>query len=569
MSISSREKDRIKHIAESIFGKIYIKEEGDILFLVLPPDINNELFFDKFYDSIKNSGYICFMGEENEIGVMRRDKRVNNNVKLLLLILTILSIIYAGFTYSSSYYSGSTASEALFASIIYFAIPIFTIFFIREIPKVIVHRRSGIPYSIPIFVPNPISMGTMGLINAPEVPYKNRNDMIVSSSLSLIFGFVAAMIFYIAGIEDISYAIPVITSVNIPAHTISSPLLFQFIILRYLPIQGNLDPLAYAGWVGMIFTSFNAFPIGFLDGGVIMAINNQKLKRDISYISLFAMIAFSLTFPSWLILPVFILLMGVNAPMSLNHLQAVRAHSKALAVSVIFILFIGIVPYPFHTTQSSFTMTVPDNSGLILNNTSSRAMGGSATFTFAVRNTGPTPIEPAFSITPSTPFNVTGYETTLSPGAQEIFSITIDSNSVNSLGINTYQVSVTTGQFTRSTSIEIYKLALSHTMNFNSTNPYILNINGNSSADLGFYSVENQSIAIYLIGPSNMSYMASVHGSNARETGTYLLTVSGTQITGGSVESVVITPLKGTGYFQVIAVNQTWYGAAAFIETGN
>ena len=569
MSISSREKDRIKHIAESIFGKIDIKEEGDILFLVLPPDINNELFFDKFYDSIKNSGYICFMGEENEIGVMRRDKRVNNNVKLLLLILTILSIIYAGFTYSSSYYSGSTASEALFASIIYFAIPIFTIFFIREIPKVIVHRRSGIPYSIPIFVPNPISMGTMGLINAPEVPYKNRNDMIVSSSLSLIFGFVAAMIFYIAGIEDISYAIPVITSVNIPAHTISSPLLFQFIILRYLPIQGNLDPLAYAGWVGMIFTSFNAFPIGFLDGGVIMAINNQKLKRDISYISLFAMVAFSLTFPSWLILPVFILLMGVNAPMSLNHLQAIRTHSKALAVSVIFILFIGIVPYPFHTTQSSFTMNVPDNSGLIINNTSAIVMGGSATFSFVVKNSGPTPIEPAFSISPSTPFNVTGYETTLSPGAQELFSITIDSASVNNLGINNYQVSVTTGQFTRSTSIEIYKLALSKTMNFNSTNPYIFKTKGNSSANLTFYSINNQSIAIYLIGPGNMSYMASVHGSKAKETGTYLLTVSGTEITGGSTENVIITPLKWSGPFQVIAVNQTWSGAVAFVEPGS
>ena len=569
MSLSSREKDRIKNIAENIFGKIDIKEEGDILFLKLAPDINNELFFDKFYDSIKNSGYICFMSEENEIGVMRRDKRVNNNVKLLLLILTILSIIYAGFEYSSSYYSGSTNSEALFASIIYFAIPIFTIFFVREIPKVLVHRRSGIPYSIPIFVPNPISMGTMGLINAPEVPYKNRNDMIVSSSLSLIFGFVAAMIFYIAGIEDVSYAIPVITSVNIPAHTISSPLLFQLIILRYLPIQGNLDPLAYAGWVGMIFTSFNAFPIGFLDGGVIMAINNQKLKRDISYISLFAMVVFSLTFPSWLILPVFILLMGVNAPMSLNHLQAVRTHSKALAVSVIFILFIGIVPYPFHTTQSSFTMTVPDNSGLILNNTSSRVMGGFATFTFDVKNTGPTPIEPAFSISPSTPFNVTGYKTTLSPGAQEFFSITIDSSSVNNLGINTYEVSVTTGQFTRTTSIQIYKLALSHTMSFNSTNPYVFKSTGSNSANLTLYSLKNQSIAIYFIGPSNMSYMASVHGNNVKGTGTFLLTVSGTQITGGSTESIIINPLRGIGSFQVIAVNQTWSGAVAFIETGS
>ena len=569
MSLSSREKDRIKHIAENIFGKIDIKEEGDILFLKLVSDINNELFFDKFYDSIKNSGYICFMSEENEIGVMRRDKRVNNNVKLLLLILTILSIIYAGFEYSSSYYSGSTDSEALFASIIYFAIPIFTIFFVREIPKVIVHRRSGIPYSIPIFVPNPISMGTMGLINAPEVPYKNRNDMIVSSSLSLIFGFFAAMIFYIAGIEDVSYAIPVITSVNIPAHTISSPLLFQLIILRYLPIQGNLDPLAYAGWVGMIFTSFNAFPIGFLDGGVIMAINNQKLKRDISYISLFAMVVFSLTFPSWLILPVFILLMGVNAPMSLNHLQAVRSHSKALAVSVIFILFIGIVPYPFHTTQSSFTMTVPDNSGLILNNTSSRVMGGSATFTFDVENTGPTPIEPAFSISPSTPFNVTGYKATLSPGAQEFFSITIDSSSVNNLGINTYQVSVTTGQFTRTTSIQIYKMALSHTMSFNSTNPYVFKSTGSNSANLTLYSLKNQSIAIYFIGPSNMSYMASVHGNNVKGTGTFLLTVSGTQITGGSTESIIINPLRGIGSFQVIAVNQTWSGAVAFIETGS
>ena len=81
-------------------------------------------------------------------------------------------------------------------------------------------------------------MGTMGLINAPEVPYKNRNDMIVSSSLSLIFGFVAAMIFYIAGIEDISYAIPVITSVNIPAHTISFP------PILHMPVDQDFPELA-------------------------------------------------------------------------------------------------------------------------------------------------------------------------------------------------------------------------------------------------------------------------------------------------------------------------------------
>ena len=569
MALNDREKERIRSIAGNVFGEVEINQEGDMLFIAIPKGLDNELFFDRFYDAIKDIGFICFLTQDDKIGVIRRDRKVNNSIKLLLLIITLLSIVYAGFAYSSSYYSGSTASESLFASIIYFVIPIFSIFLAREIPKVIIHKRSGIPYSLPIFVPNPISMGTMGLINAPEVPYKNRNDMIVSSSLSLIFGFILAMAFYIIGLEGFSYSLPVITSVNIPAHTISPPLIFQLIILKYLPIQGNLDPLAYAGWVGMIFTSFNAFPIGFLDGGVILALNRQELKKTISYIALFAMIIFSLTFPSWLIMPVFILLLGVNAPMSLNHLQAIRAHSKILAVAVLLILFIGIVPYPFHTTQSSFSMNIQNNSGVVINNTSSSSIGGSVFFNFVVKNTGGTPIDPAFSISPSTPFNVTGYKATLSPGGEESFSISINSASVGSLGINKFQIGVTTGEFTRTATIEIYKLVLSPTMKFNGSNPFSFHLLPNGSANLSFSSQLNQSIAIYMVGPNNMSYVASINENHLSEKGTCLLTVHGTQITGGKTESISITPVNGMLPFDVIAVNQTWMGAVAFVETQN
>ncbi|EQD80821.1 zinc metalloprotease [mine drainage metagenome] len=562
-----REKERILTAARDIFGKAEIRNEGDMLFLTLDGGLQNEIFFDKFYDSIKGTGYICFIANENEIGLVRRDKKVKNNIKLLLLILTLLSVIYAGYTYSYSYYSGTTMSQSLFDSIIFFAIPIFSIFMVREIPKVVIHRRSGIPYSIPIFVPNPISMGTMGLINAPEIPYKNRNDMIVSSSLSLIFGFCLAMIFYVIGLEGISYSSPAITAVNIPAQTISPPLIFQAIFLKYLPIQGNLDPLAYAGWVGMIFTSFNAFPIGFLDGGVILALNRHELKKTISYIALFAMIIFSLTFSSWLILPIFVLLMGINAPMPLNHLQSIRAHSKILAVAVLIILFIGIAPYPFHISQSSFSMNSQNSYGIVVNNTTGNEFGGSTSFTFEVKNTGPNMINPAFAISPVTPFNVTGYKTALTPGSEEYFSIYIASVSVKSMGVNNFNVAVSSGQYTKSLNIHIYKIALSKSMNFNNSNPFTFNMKGKGSASLSFTTKYNQTVSIFMVSPNNMSYSGVISGTSVKEKGTSLLTVNGTIINAGTSETIIITPKNLYLPFELMVVNQTWVGAIAIVET--
>jgi hypothetical protein len=183
-----------------------------------------------------------------------------------------------------------------------------------------------------------------------------------------------------------------------------------------------------------------------------------------------------------------------------------------------------------------------------------------------VNNTGGAPIDPAFSISPSPSFNVTGYKATLSPGSEESFSISINSASVGSLGINKFQIGVTTGEFTRTATIEIYKLALSPTMKFNGSNPFLFHLFPNGSANLSFSSQLNQSIAIYMVGPNNMSYVASINGTNVGAKGTNLLTASGTMITGGTSESISIRALNGRLPFDVIAFNQTWMGAVAFVE---
>ena len=105
-------------------------------------------------------------------------------------------------------------------------------------------------------------------------------------------------------------------------------------------------PTFFAGWVGMLVTGINLLPASQLDGGhVARAVLGDRM-RYAAYAAVGALIYLALRFESWMLMAVFILLMGVQHPPPLNDRTALDLKRKVLAGAVLVIFALTFVPRP-------------------------------------------------------------------------------------------------------------------------------------------------------------------------------------------------------------------------------
>lgn len=105
-------------------------------------------------------------------------------------------------------------------------------------------------------------------------------------------------------------------------------------------------PTFFAGWVGMLVTGINLLPASQLDGGhVARAVLGDRM-RYAAYAAVGALIYLALRFESWMLMAVFILLMGVQHPPPLNDRTALDVKRKVIAGAVLVIFALTFVPRP-------------------------------------------------------------------------------------------------------------------------------------------------------------------------------------------------------------------------------
>ena len=134
-------------------------------------------------------------------------------------------------------------------------------------------RRNGIAATYPYFIPFPISpFGTMGAVILQDGTRANRRmlfDIAISGPLA---GLVLALPITYFGVVQ---AKPEHFDPSIPTLVFGEPLILQWIV-RWIhgPLASDqglmLNPLLFAGWVGIFITALNLIPIGQLDGGHIL-----------------------------------------------------------------------------------------------------------------------------------------------------------------------------------------------------------------------------------------------------------------------------------------------------------
>ena len=105
--------------------------------------------------------------------------------------------------------------------------------------------------------------------------------------------------------------------------------------------------MAFAGWVGLLVTSINLFPIGQLDGGhVLYALLGRKAKiAGLAFLVLFVVMGVFF-WAGWLIWAVLVLILGVRHPSLADEGEPLDRGRTIWAALLAIIFALSFAPAP-------------------------------------------------------------------------------------------------------------------------------------------------------------------------------------------------------------------------------
>ncbi|MFC2064435.1 site-2 protease family protein [Chloroflexota bacterium] len=329
------------------------------------------------------------------------------SVNIVLFILTLLSVLFAGVMYS---YQGPLPEDPLeqiltLISNIWqgwpFAVSLLSILLAHEFGHYFMGRRHHTNVSLPYFIPFPTSfLGTMGaFINMKERPRNKRilMDIGIAGPLAgLIIAIPVLMLgIYLSDTSTLSNTIypyrenqalacqaPTIIGdtytcpndnllegnsllylglkalgkgqlLPSPPSMEGSPVVYWlrfFFTGSPLPFGGkdiSLHPVAMAGWAGILVTFLNLIPAGQLDGGHVMyAIFGRKARKYL-WIVLIPMILLGAIWSGWWLWAGLIYFLGRTQAEPLDQITELDPRRKKLAVLMLFIFILVFTPVPF------------------------------------------------------------------------------------------------------------------------------------------------------------------------------------------------------------------------------
>ena len=306
-------------------------------------------------------------------------------VNILLFVLTLFSVLFAGTMYSYSGPVPQVATGQIWTLVTHlwvgwpFALSLLAILLAHEFGHYFVGRARGAAVSLPYFIPFPISLlGTMGaFIQLKQLPRNKRAlfDLAIAGPLAglvvaiplLLFGLSRSSLAIISAVpggfvegNSLLYlaakfvvfgkllpAVPGLTGLPLLSHWVT-----YFFIGQPSPV-GSLDvminPVAWAAWAGLLVTFLNLVPAGQLDGGhVIYAVFGKRVNLIIPVI-LVATVILGFFWSGWWLWTVLIFFLGRAHAEPLDQITQLDPSRKAMAVLMLVIFLLVLMPVPLLT----------------------------------------------------------------------------------------------------------------------------------------------------------------------------------------------------------------------------
>lgn len=311
-------------------------------------------------------------------------KASNPWINLLLFVLTFLSVLVTGAMYGTEQpFSGSVLQVVfvIFTKGWPFAASMLAILAAHEFGHYLMGRHHGIHVTLPYFIPFPLSpFGTMGaFINMKEVP-RNRRQLIDIGLAGPFAGLIVALPVLFIGLKlsslNVLQSTPpagqvlqmegnsilyLLMKYFVFGQLLPSPVSYQginpflywvsyFFTGKPFPVGGTdvmLDPVAWAGWAGMLVTALNLIPAGQLDGGhVIYVLLGKAKSQKLRPVILVVLIALGFIWNGWWLWAAIIFFLGRFYAEPLDQITELDNKRKILALLALIVFFLVFTPVP-------------------------------------------------------------------------------------------------------------------------------------------------------------------------------------------------------------------------------
>jgi membrane-associated protease RseP (regulator of RpoE activity) len=343
---------------------------GGVPTFVIFKDQNIKVGFSKLNSSLDAYSLVPLLREGEEktqcvlrIFGVRKDleggskKKRRVSVQVILLLATIITVTISGILIAQEFFGeiGQAASLPLLLLVGgEYAASLMAILVVHELGHVIATKLHLIKSSLPYFVPAPpilgpglTTPGTFGAVILQNTSAVNRDQLFDLGIAGPLSGFIVAIIVTFMGI---SLSVPIKATGGIGTFP---PPLFYMIIALFPGIFPPgfaiaLHPVALAGYIGLIITCLNLFPVSQLDGGhTSRAAFGASGYAKASAISIVALLILGLLSPT-IFLPFALLVIffsflgGGGHPGPLDDVSKITTSRKILLVVGFIVLFLSL-----------------------------------------------------------------------------------------------------------------------------------------------------------------------------------------------------------------------------------
>lgn len=211
--------------------------------------------------------------------------------------------------------------------------------------------RYGVPASLPIFLPLPITpLGTLGAVIRLRGLQANRRELFDIGLTGPLAGLLFALPMAWIGIRTAE-----VVPYDADGFSFGSPLVFKLLVGWLRPevtsassLIHHSNPLLMASWVGMLVTGLNMLPIGQLDGGHVTYALLGKQAHWLARLMIFAACIFIIYERqySWSLMLALVVFFGIHHPPTANDRVALGRWRTVLGWVSLAIPIFCLTPFP-------------------------------------------------------------------------------------------------------------------------------------------------------------------------------------------------------------------------------